>query len=742
MKRAFLFACLLALFVMSGLSFAQQPTPVAPRTPKPTPAPQTGARPGAPSVEVGNQRISIPPLPKFEPQKPVRIQLENGLVIFLQEDHELPLIDGIIRIRGGGRNLPPTKAGMQGIYGGSWRTGGTEAKTGDQLDDFLEPRAAKVETSAGVESSAVTWSCLKGDFADVFPVVLDVLLHPAFRQEKIDLAKQQANTAISRRNDDLRGLASLQASQLAYGRDNPYARVPQYDTVAAITRQDLLDFHKRTVAPANIIIGVVGDFDRAQMEAALRQAFGSMPRGEPIPKPQLEFHQAPPAIYAATKEDVNQAAIRMVSATSLQRKDPDFYAVAVMDEAFFSGGFSSRFTNEIRTKRGLAYAAGGTFTAPYDHPGIFIAEADTKGTTAVEAVQAMRAALQDAATRGITPEELQRAKDSLLNSFIFRFDSKEKLLGEQMLLEFYGYPLDLLEQYPAKIKAITADDVNRVAKKYIHPDQVAVLVVGNPAQYDKPLSTLGEVKPLDISIPPPKTMAATAAAAPAGAAPVDSKALLAKMIEGLGGAARINAVQAIYSDATVQTPQGEIHARQTLVFPDKLRQDLESARGSMSVVVTPTTAFATMGAASQDLPGSMRQEIATDIKRNLLYIAKHANDPAQTISAAPGEKVGDVQTQALTVTNGNMSVQLDIDPATGRVLRSHFTSMRPTGPAQATAELSDWRKIDGLMFPFTYKRIENGEEASTTTVNEIKVDPPIDPKQFEKPAASPGANPQ
>jgi zinc protease len=738
MKRA-----LSALFVLTFAAVAGAQTP-PPRTPAPSgekpaaPRPQQG-----PVVDVGGQRIPIPPLPKFQPQKPVRIELPNGLVIFLQEDHELPLIDGTIRIRGGGRNVPAGKMGLAGIYAGAWRTGGTKSKTGDQLDDFLEARAAKVETAAGVESTAVSWSCLKGDFGDVFAVVMDVLLHPAFRQDKIDLARQQANTAISRRNDDLRALAAREAGILAYGRENPYARVPQYDTIAAVTRDDLVDFHKRTVAPNNIIVGVVGDFDRAQMESALRQAFGGMTRGEPVPKPPLDFRQAAPAIYSAEKEDVNQAAIRMVALTALQRNDPDFYAVAVMDEAYFSGGFSARFTNEIRTKRGLAYAAGGTFTAPYDHPGIFEVSADTKSTTTVEAVEAMRQALRDAAAQPVTAEELQRAKDSLLNSFVFRFDSKEKLLAEQMLLEFYGYPLDLLEQYPAKIQAVTADDVNRAAKKYIHPERVAVLVVGNPAQYDKPLTTLGEVKPLDISIPPPKS--AAAAAAPAGASQLEAgKGLLAKVVQALGGEARLNALQSLSMDATVQTPQGEIRARQVFVYPDKLRQELDSARGSMSVVVTPAAAFATMGPASQDLPGSMRQEITSDMKRNLIYIARHANDPSQTVSAVPGEKIGDVQTETLTVTNGGVTTQLDVDPATGRVLRTRYTSMRaagPTpGPAQTVNELSDWRAVEGINFAFAYRRSENGEEVSNTKVNEIKVNPPIDPKVFAKPEA--GASPQ
>src|SRR5438105_1100642 len=349
MRQRIFFAAVL-LLAMPGS--AQVPT-----------TPGSDARPGDSRNAAGTQasaaaqrgvatkwtQIQTPPLPPFHPQQPKRIELPNGLVIFLQEDHELPLIDGQIRIRGGGRNLPGSKTGMMSIYGRAWRTGGTESKTGDQLDDMLEARAAKVETSGGIDSTFLSWSCLKGDFQDVFAVALDLLQHPAFREDKIALAKQQLNGAIARRNDELDGIASREATRLAYGRDNPYARIAEYSTVAAVTRDDLLAWHKRTIAPNNMMIGVVGDFDSAAMEATLRQAFGGFPRGEPMKKPLIPFQRPNPGVYFIEKSDVNQAAIRMVDLTNLERNNPDYFAVEVMDEAFFSGGFSARLMEAIRT---------------------------------------------------------------------------------------------------------------------------------------------------------------------------------------------------------------------------------------------------------------------------------------------------------------------------------------------------------------------------------------------------------
>jgi zinc protease len=259
---------------------AQQANPQA-TAPKPPDEEQQKAQPW--------KEIPIPPLPAFHPQEPRRIALPNGMVVFLQEDHELPVIGGTAMIRGGAKLEPANKAGMLDIYGEAWRTGGTSKRTGDELDDFLEARAAKVETDAGAESTAVSFSCLKQDFSDVFAVFLEVLREPAFRDDKIALAKREMDTGISRRNENSADIAGRESVKLAYGRNNPYARTAEYATVAAVTRQDLLDFHRRFVHPNNVIFGVYGDFDGAQMEARLRQAFESWAKGPQAEEPKIEF---------------------------------------------------------------------------------------------------------------------------------------------------------------------------------------------------------------------------------------------------------------------------------------------------------------------------------------------------------------------------------------------------------------------------------------------------------------------
>ena len=187
--------------------------------------------------------------------------------------------------------------------------------------------------------------------------IVDVLQNPEFRADKIDIAQKAAETRISRRNDEVGDIAHRESVKLAYGPDNPYARVAEYATVAAVTRQDLIDWHGKYVHPNNIILGISGDFDSAAMEARLRAAFDSWPKGPAFPKNDIKYNPAKPGYYLVPKEDVNQSTIRMV-ALGTTRDNPDYYAISVFNEAF-GGGFSSRLFNDIRTKRGLAYSVGG-----------------------------------------------------------------------------------------------------------------------------------------------------------------------------------------------------------------------------------------------------------------------------------------------------------------------------------------------------------------------------------------------
>jgi zinc protease len=453
-----------------------------------------------PAVEPWKQ-IPIPKLHDFKPVEPKKIKLDNGLVIFLQEDHELPFVDGTILIRGGSRNEPADKAGLTSLYGEAWRTSGTSTQTGERLDDILALKAASIETGGGVATSSMTWSSFSKDFDDVFGLTLDLLERPAFKADKLALGKRELFTSISRRNDDAAGIAGREAALVAYGKNNPYDREVEYATVDAVKLGDLQSWHDRTVVPNNMIVAVEGDFDSATMEAKLRKAFGGMKPGVEVKAPEVAFHDPEHGVFFANKGDVDQSNVYIVG-LGTERSNPDYYALSVMNEVF-SGGFGSRVIQSVRTRLGLAYSVGGSYGAGYDHPGLFVAEAATKSASTVAATKAVLDEIARLKTVPPTVDELRSAKDQVLNSFIFNYDSPEKTLNEQVVLALYGYPPDFLDKYKNGIEKVTSADVARVANKYIDANKLAIVIVGNESEMGTPLKELGPVTNLDITIPPP-----------------------------------------------------------------------------------------------------------------------------------------------------------------------------------------------------------------------------------------------
>ena len=188
------------------------------------------------------EQIPTPKLHDFNPQQPKRIALKNGIVLFLQEDHELPFVSGSVTIPGGARDQDPAKTGLVAIYGQAWRTSGAKI-SGDALDDLLEAKAAHIETGGDVDSTALSWDSLKADSDQIFALAMDLLFHPQFRAEKLQLAQQQLATGIVRRNDDEGGIAGREASKLVYGANSPYSRQPELATIGAVTVDDLQAWH-------------------------------------------------------------------------------------------------------------------------------------------------------------------------------------------------------------------------------------------------------------------------------------------------------------------------------------------------------------------------------------------------------------------------------------------------------------------------------------------------------------------
>lgn len=456
--------------------------------------------PGAAQVASVDE-IHYPPLPPFDIPEPQGVTLDNGMVVLLLEDHELPLVEALALVRTGSRLEPADRAGLARLTGEVLRTGGTRTMSADELDDFLEGKAASIETSISTDVGRASMSCLAQDFPAVLAAFADVLRRPAFAADRLEVARTAAIASIARQNDEPQRILFRELAELVYGADSPYARSPTYATVGAVTRDDLVAWHRRFFHPDRIVLSLVGDFDSDRALARVREAFGDWPRGPAGADPEPGWRQEPkPGIWFVEKDDMTQAAIAF-GHLGIRKDDPDFYAVEVLND-LLSGSFTSRLIAEIRTKKGLAYAVSGSVGSDFDHPGMTVLWLTTRTETAGAGVAALLDEARGLTGRPPTGEEVERAKSTILNSFIFKYDSPGKILLQQLFYQHFGYPHDRMERYRRAIEQVTLEEVRRAAGDEIHPDRFAILVVA-PSAARQQLAPFGEVRDLDVTIPEP-----------------------------------------------------------------------------------------------------------------------------------------------------------------------------------------------------------------------------------------------
>lgn len=448
----------------------------------------------APQKAVDPRTMTFPAL-KFEIPKSERVQLANGMVVYLLEDHELPLVSMTAYINTGSIYEPAEKAGLAGLTGAVMRSGGTKESPPEKLDAELEFMASAIESSIGADVGNVSLSCLKKNLDPTLSLFADVVMHPAFREDRVTLAKNRTIESLRRQNDDAKGVADRELRKDLYP-NHPLGRYPTIASVKSITRDDMEAFHKRYFHPNTMMLAVAGDFDRKEFLGKLEKAFAGWE------KVSVDFPQVPPLQQdikpevLLAKKEINQSVIRM-GHLGIDKNNPDLYAIRVMDY-ILGGGFTSRLTTEVRSNQGLAYNVDSYFDVGRRFPGIFLAETETKSESTVKAVTLMRDIIAGMTRAPVTDDELKLAKDAIVNSFIFGFARTDAVVNQQLRLEYYGYPAGYLENYRDNISRVTKEDVLRVAQKYLHPERLVLMVVGNEKQFDKPLATLGPVREIKL----------------------------------------------------------------------------------------------------------------------------------------------------------------------------------------------------------------------------------------------------
>ncbi|MBD1913388.1 insulinase family protein [Leptolyngbya sp. FACHB-16] len=450
-------------------------------------------------------QIQFPPLPEVTLPDYTRFELSNGMVVYLVEDHELPLVSGFSTIRTGARLEPANQTGLAAIIGQVMRIGGSTAHPGDVLNQLLEQRAAYIETGIDTTSGSVSFSSLTEDLDTVFTLFAEVLRQPAFPQDKIDLAKTQWQGSIARRNDEPDGIASREFNKLIYGQESPYARTVEYATLNAISRDDLVRFHQQYFHPDNMILGILGDFDSAKMRSLIETTFNNWPASAQANRARTEL---PPVAQAQTggvflvdQPQLTQSYIQ-IGHLGGQLDNPSHAAMSVLNEVL--NGFGGRLVNEVRSRQGLAYVVYAYWSPRFDYPGLFVGGGQTRTDATVPFIQAFMSEVEKVREEPVSEAEVASAKEAVLNAFVFNFQEPYQTLSRLIRYEYYGYPDDFIFRYQKEVEAITPQDVLEAAQSQLKPEQLVTLVVGNAAGIQPSLSTIapnGRVTPVDITIP-------------------------------------------------------------------------------------------------------------------------------------------------------------------------------------------------------------------------------------------------
>lgn len=431
----------------------------------------------APSLPQRPDQLGYPAL-EFQIPDVEKIELANGIRVYLREDSELPLVQVTLMAGSGALTAPRELTGFDDLFAATLRTGGTANLPAAAMEERLDLLAANLSGSMSPYTTQLDLSVRRDDLVEGLAILADLLRHPAFAADKLELARNRAREEVRRRNDDPDEIASRLLLAALYP-GHPLGDSPTETSLSAITREHLVTFHREHFVPGNLWVAVSGDVRRTDLLPLLEKLFGDWsPSAVPAtPLPPL----VPPATgqLQVVAKDVPQTTI-MLGDLGLTKDNPDQYPGRVMNFILGGGGFNSRLMREIRSDRGLAYSAWSQFQVGRRFPGPVMAGTETKSASAVEALLLMRAVMNDLREAPVAADELRTARESLVNSFVFSFTDSHAVVVQRMQLDFYGYPADYLSRYRERIAVVSTADVQRVAREYLRPERLQIVVVGDP----------------------------------------------------------------------------------------------------------------------------------------------------------------------------------------------------------------------------------------------------------------------
>jgi zinc protease len=689
--------------------------------------------------------------------------LDNGMQVVTVLHHEQPAVSVRLLVRAGAAQDPKGKGGVATLTA-ALLDQGTTTKSASQIADSIDSIGGALGTGAGSDLSFVNVIVMKDSFGMALDLLADVVRNPEFADEEIERQRQQVLSGLQVSAGDPDYLASVVFDRLVYG-FHPYG-LPNSGTaesLASLTRADLQDFHKRFFVPNNMILAVVGDVTRDEAFDAADRVFGKWPRAD---VPLVKTVEPPPPtrrVVIIDKPDAVQTEIR-VGHLGIPRKHADYMAV---DLAFkiLGGEGANRLHRVLRSERGLTYGASADIQT-LKQSGDFMAETDTRTDTTGEALRLIFDEYAKIRRDRVNERELADAQAYLAGNFPLTIETPDAIATQVLNAVFYDLPLQEIATYRERVQAVTPDDVQRVARAYLSPDRLSVVLVGNAAAFVPQLKSLGFNEFEIIPIADVDLMAASLrkdgkrAAQPAGTfrpvgapryAPVTAQSaqtaagdpargreLAQRLVEAKGGLAKLKGVRTVVADAKttfrMQERTLESMTKTYVVYPDKFRVDAMLGDAEVLQVYNSGDAWVKDPSGLHDAPAPMKEDFAASVKRDLIPLLIAAAEGTLSARLLPEEGRDGRALRVLEISGeGVAPVRLYADAA-GLVVRQRFSRAGPDGGTmQAEETFSDYRPVDGIQVPFTAEVSIDGRPVLTRTLTEVKFNTAVDPKLFSRP---------
>jgi zinc protease len=409
-----------------------------------------------------------------------RLVLKNGLVLLILPERSLPLVQIQVIVKAGALYEPDEKAGLASLVA-DLLDEGTRRRSATEIADAIDFVGGSLGAGSGDDWASASLRVLKKDLPLGMDLLSDILLHPSFPEAELERRRKQVLGNLMAQKDEPGVIAAKTFSERVFG-PHPYHRPVEgtEESLPRITREDLVQFYDQYYRPNNTIMAMVGDITEKEARDLMARYFGSWP-SRPTPKPAIRpAPRLEKKVVEPIDKQLTQANV-VLGHLGIDRKNPDYYSVVVMNYILGGGGFSSRLVTEIRENQGLAYSVSSRFTASTD-PGSFSVSLQTENGSARKAIEAVLAEIKKIRETPVTDQEIEDAKSFLIGSFPLRMDTTGEIASLLAQVEYFGLGPDYFEEYPKRIGAVGKEDVLRVAKKYLDPERFVLVVVAKQDQ--------------------------------------------------------------------------------------------------------------------------------------------------------------------------------------------------------------------------------------------------------------------